>query len=90
MKLVGKKEFVVATFDLENKIFIVHIASLMRFDNVYLSCKAQTPLLKADEALITVFPEYLDFADNFSLKLAVELQEYTGTNNHTINLVGGK
>ncbi len=51
------------------------------------SKKAQIAHLKADEVSIKVLSKYADFADVFSTKLAVELPEYTGINDHTIKLV---
>ncbi len=40
-----------------------------------------------DEAPTKVPSKYADFADVFSPKLAAKLLEYTGINNHTIELV---
>lgn len=40
-----------------------------------------------DEDLTEVFSKYTDFADNFLLKLAVELLKYMIINNYTIKLV---
>ncbi len=51
------------------------------------SRKAQIAHLKADEALIKVLSVYADFADVFLPKLAAELPEYTGINDHTIELI---
>ncbi len=51
------------------------------------SRRAQIAHLKADEAPIEVPSKYADFADIFSPKLAVELPEHTGINDHTIELV---
>ncbi len=51
------------------------------------SKRAQIAQLKADEAPTKVPSEYADFADVFSPKLATELPEYTGINDHAIELV---
>ncbi len=51
------------------------------------SRRAQIAQLKADEAPIKVLSEYADFADIFSPKLAAELPEHTGINDHAIELV---
>ncbi len=51
------------------------------------SRRAQIAYLKVDEAPIEGPSEYTDFADVFSPKLAVELPEDTGINNHAIKLV---
>ena len=39
-----------------------------------------------NKALISIFTEYSDFADIFSLKLALELPKHSGINDHTIEL----
>ncbi len=49
--------------------------------------RAQIAHLKADEAPTEVASEYADFVDVFSPKLAVELSEHTGINDHAIELV---
>ncbi len=49
--------------------------------------RAQIAHLKADEAPTKVPSEYADFADVFSPKLAAELSEHTGINDHVIELV---
>ncbi len=54
---------------------------------MHLSRRAQIAHLKTDEALSEVPGEYSDFADAFSPKLAVELLEHTGINDHAIELV---
>ncbi len=51
------------------------------------SRRAQIAHLKVDEALTKVPSEYADFADVFSPKLAAELPEHTGINDHAIELV---
>ncbi len=56
-------------------------------DEVHPSRRAQIAHLKADEAPIEVPSEYADFADVFSPKLAAELPEHTGINDHAIELV---
>lgn len=54
---------------------------------MHLSKRAQIAHLKADEVPTKVPNKYTDFANIFSPKLVVELSEYTGINNHTIELV---
>ncbi len=49
--------------------------------------RTQIAHLKADEASSKVSGEYADFADISSPKLAIELPEHTGINNHAIELV---
>ncbi len=51
------------------------------------SRRAQIAHLKADETPTEVPSEYADFADVFLPKLAAELSEHTGINDHAIDLV---
>ncbi len=51
------------------------------------SRRAQIAHLKTDEAPTKVLSEYAGFANFFSPKLAVKLPEYTGINDHAIELV---
>ncbi len=89
VKLIGKKKFVIATFDLEYEAFVVHVVALSidSGDEVHPSRRAPIAHLKVDEAPSEMLSEYADFADVFSPKLAVELPEHTRINNHAIELV---
>ncbi len=74
---------------MEYKTFIVYIAvlSIDLDDEMHPSKKAQIAYLKADKTPIKVLSRYADFANIFSSKLVVELLEYMGINNHTIELI---
>ena len=89
VELIKKKKFAVAAFDLEHKAFVVHITALSinLGDEVHFSRKAQIAHLKADEAPTKISSKYTDFADVFFPKLAAELLEYTGINDHAIELI---
>ncbi len=84
-----KKEFTTAALDSEHEAFVVHVATLSvnSGDEVHPSKRTQIAHLKADEALIEVPSEYANFADVFLPKLAAELPEHTGINDHAIELV---
>ena len=81
--------FAVATLDLEHKTFIIYVATLNvdLGDKMHLSKKVQIAHLEADEASIKFFSKYVDFANVFSLVLAIELPEHTRINNYAIELV---
>ncbi len=89
VKLIGKKEFAATALDPEHKVFAVYIATLSvdSGDEVYPSRRTQIAHLKADEAPTKVPSKYADFANIFSPKLAAELTEHAGINNHAIKLV---
>ncbi len=89
VELIGKKEFEAAALDPKQEAFVVHVATLSVHsgDEMHPSRRAQIAHLKADEAPTKVSSEYADFADVFSPKLAVELPEQTGINDHAIELV---
>ena len=98
VELVDKKEFAAVALDLESETFIVHVTSLssdalsssspLNFD-VHPFCRPQVSSLIGEKAPTKVFAEYLDFADVFSPDLAFKLPEYTGINDHAIELVDG-
>ncbi len=89
VELIGKKEFIAAAFDPKHEAFVVHVAALSvdSGDEVYPSRRTQIAHLKANEAPTKVLREYVDFADVFSPKLAVELPEHTEINDYAIELV---
>lgn len=71
--------FASATLDLNDETFIIHIALFASSDldvKVYPFCIAQIVSLKADEALISVFSKYTNFADVFSKNLAAKPLEH--------------
>ena len=84
-----KKEFVITTLDPEYKTFTVHMIALsINLNNeIHLSKRAQIAYLKADKAPTKVLSKYIDFADIFLLKLAIEFSEYMRINNHIIKLL---
>ncbi len=89
VELIGKKEFAVATLGPKHEAFVVYVAALSvdSGNKVHPSRRAQITHLKVDEAPTKVPSEYAYFADVFSPKLAAELSEHTGINNHAIKLV---
>ncbi len=89
VQLIGKKKYAIAALDLEHETFVVHVAALSvnLGDKVYPLKRAQIAYLKENKAPSKVPSEYTDFTNVFSPKLAVELSEYTGINNHTMKLV---
>lgn len=52
--------------------------------------EAQIALLLANKAPTKVLSEHSDYSDVFSLNLAMELPEYTDTNDYAIKLEEGK
>ena len=98
VELVGKKEFAAAALDPEHETYVVHVGSVSSNAspsssasqlNVHPSRRPQISGLIAEEAPTKVPAKYSDFADVFSPDLASELLEYTGINDHAIELVEG-
>ena len=90
VELVKKKEFAAAAFDSEYETFVVHVdslESLSQESDVHPSCRAQIAALVTNEAPTSIPTKYSNFADVFSPKLASKLSEYTGINDHAIELV---
>lgn len=91
MKLVRKKEFGVATLNLEGEIFKVYVAAFAgSSSDIHSFCQAQIVSLKTDKVLTAVLNEYADFIDVLSLNLVAELLQYTGINDYAIDFINGK
>ncbi len=92
VELIEKKEFATPALDLEHEAFVVYVAALSvdSGDEVHPLRRAQIAHRKADEVPTKVPSEYVDFADICSLKLAAELPEHTGINDHAIELVDNR
>lgn len=65
VELIEKKKFVATALDPKNKIFIIHVVSLVISDNVYPLYKVSIVLLKVNETFTIIFSEYFDFTDVF-------------------------
>ena len=91
---MGKKEFVAAELDPEHETYIVHVGSVSSVAlpssfplDVHPSRRPQIASLIAEEAPTKVLIEYADFVDVFSSDLASKLPDYTGINDHSIELI---
>ena len=87
LELIEKKEFTTTAFDLEDKVFIVHIASISRDLIIHSFWRALIALLKANETSTFVLSEYADFANVFYKDLTARLLKYIVINDHTIDLI---
>lgn len=75
--LVRNKEFAFATFDLEDKIYIIHIASISSLNShIYFSKQAEIKSFPFANLSITIMNKYKSFANIFSIELMSELPEY--------------
>ena len=90
VKIIDKREFAVAALNADNETFVVHIAALAESTTmpIYSSRQAQVAMLTSEETGIHV--EYCDFSNVLSSDSAAELSEYTGINDHPINLLDDK
>lgn len=80
------KKFVATTFNLDNEIFVIHIAFLTSFNlemKVYPFIRSQIAFLVVTKTSIVVLSEYAYYANVFlqSLQLSFEI------NNYSINLI---
>lgn len=90
MELVRKIEFLAATLDPKNEIFVADLASFTIFNQIYSFYKAKIASLKVNDTPTIMFLKYFNFVDVFSLELAAKLLKYTRINNYAINFVDGK
>ena len=90
VEIIDKREFMAAALNADNETFVVYIAALTELTTmpIHPSCQAQVAVLTSEETGISI--EYSDFSDVFSLDSALELPEYTGINNHLIDLLEDK
>ena len=87
-----KNKFAIAVFDPEHETFVVHVASFDSLSNdqktnIHSFCRAQIAILVVNEAFISIFIEYSNFANVFSPELALKFSKYTKINFHAIKLV---
>ena len=94
---MGKKEVAAATLDLEHETYVVHVRSVSSIASpssspldVHPTRRPQIAGLIVKKAFTKVPIEYANFADVFSPDLASKLSEYTGINDHAIELVNGQ
>ncbi len=93
VELIDKPEFAKAALGENSETFIVHIAALEAPGpamSIHLSLAPLRAALEQDKAPTEIPSEYADYADVFSVDLAMELPENTGINEHVIELVEGK
>lgn len=76
--------------NINEKIFIIYITILVKpiIMLINLFCQALVALLTSKKTRI--LNKYSDFFDIFSLDFAIKLLEYTGINNHSIDLLNNK
>ena len=88
VEIINQKKLAKAALDENAEAFVVHVSSLQSRMTIHPTKKAQLALLLAEK--VTVQTEYSDYADVFSEKSANVLPEWTGANEHTIELEEGK
>ena len=90
VEIIDKREFAAAALNADDETFVVHVAALAEPTTmpIHPSRQAQVAALTSEETGIPT--EYSDFSDVFSSDSAAELPEYTGTNDHLINLLDDK
>ena len=90
VQIIGPKEFAKAALDLDQEVFVVHVATFFSSIEVHPNRKIQIAALIIDKAPVTISAEYLDFEDVFFKEFAAVLPEHTEINIHAINLEKGK
>lgn len=85
VKIINNKEFTKTALDENIKAFVIHIAFFsLRQIIIYPAWKAQIALLLTEK--VTVLTKYLNFANIFSKKSAVELFKKLEINKYVIDL----
>ncbi len=89
VELINKREFAKVALDENSETFVVHVATLKAM-TIHPSQAAQIATLQWHKALTKIPAKYSDYADVFSLDLAMELSENIGMNEYAIELIEGK
>ena len=77
--MISKKEFTIAALNLKHNAFVAHVATLNvdLGNEIHPSKRAQiVQLIKVNKAFTKVPSKYVDFANVFLPKLAIELPKY--------------
>ena len=100
VKLINKREFAKAALKKNFETFVMHVATLemptamsIHSSRTLQVQRLNEPTLAAlqwDKAPIEIPAKYADYADVFSLDLAMKLLENTKINEHAIKLIDGK
>ena len=90
MEIIDKREFAVAVLNVDNKTFVVHVATLAEPTTmpIYPSCQAQVIALTNEK--IGIPAEYSAFFNVFFSDSTAELLVHIKINDHPINLLNNK
>ena len=90
VQIISPKECAKATLNQDQKAFVVHVTTLFNPMKMHPDQKVQIAAWIADEVLVTILAEYLDFEDIFSKESAAVLPEHIEINTHAIDLEKSK
>lgn len=65
MQIINYKKFVKAALDINKKVYVIYVISITLEMAIYLACKAQIALFKAENAPVIVAAEYSNFVKIF-------------------------
>lgn len=88
----AKKEFIIASLNFYNEVFIIYVISFKYLDidiKINFFYRAQIVFLKTTKTLISIFSKYANFINIFFKYLITKLSEYTRIKNQAINFVQG-
>ena len=90
VEIIDKREFAVAALNADNETFLVYVTALVEITTmlIYSFYQAQVAALTSEKTRIPT--KYSDFSNVFSSNPVAELPEYTGINNHSINLLNDR
>lgn len=95
MKLINKREFAKTALEKNSENFVMHIAALkvplsdmtIHFSQI---AQVQVAALQENKTQTKISSGYTDYADVFSLNLAMELPKNTDVNKHVIKFIKNK
>ena len=90
VEIIDKKKFAVAALNADDKILLVHIASLVEPTTILIHFSGQAKVVLPTSEETKLFAEYSNFHNVFSSDSTAELPEYTRITDHSINLLNDK
>ncbi len=98
LKLIDKREFTKVVLDQNSETFVIHVVALevltampiYSFRTSQIQDDPTLATLQYDKTFTEIPAEYSDYANVFSLDLAIELSVNTGMNEHVIKLIDNK
>ena len=87
MEIIDKREFAAAALNVDDEIFVVHVAALAALTTIPINPSWQAQVAALISEGTRILDEYSNFSNVFSSDSVAELPEHTRINDHLIDLL---